>query len=414
MNDAKTQAHGLSAYRRVVAAPGVRAAAIASVIARVPIGLGSVALVLYVHRLTGSFADAGIAAGAMTIGFGLTASSLARAIDRRGPRAVLVPFGLASALLTASIVALGEAGAGTAALAVAALLAGATTPPLGGVLRQRWPQLVPAHDLPTAYAVDSILLEAIFVSGPLLAGLFAATIGPGDGLLAGAALGLLGIVWFATMPIAAGGGHPEAREPKAPGVLSSPTMRMLILGSIPVGATFGCLDVALPAFGVAHGSAALGGPFAAALAFGSALGGIAYGARPHALGAPGRSFGLLSAAQFLTCLPMLLVSSVGAMLVVAGAAGLCIAPLVTVRNQLVHAAMPPGTGTEAFTWTTVAFLVGASAGSALAGPVVQAGGWQAGVVVAIALPAVGLALQVASGRGVWVEAQTDAAPIAAE
>jgi predicted MFS family arabinose efflux permease len=76
--------------------------------------------------------------------------------------------------------------------------------------------------------------------------------------------------------------------------------------------------------------------------------------------------------------------------------------------------MPPGTGTEAFTWTTVAFLVGASAGSALAGPVVQAGGWQAGVVVAIALPAVGLALQVASGRGVWVEAQTDAAPIPAE
>jgi predicted MFS family arabinose efflux permease len=37
-------------------------------------------------------------------------------------------------------------------------------------------------------------------------------------------------------------------------------------------------------------------------------------------------------------------------------------------------------------------MIGASAGSALAGPVVQTGGWRAGVVLAAALPALGLPL----------------------
>jgi hypothetical protein len=38
---------------------------------------------------------------------------------------------------------------------------------------------------------------------------------------------------------------------------------------------------------------------------------------------------------------------------------------------------------------TVSIAVGASAGSALAGPLVEAGGWRAGVALACAAPAAG-------------------------
>ncbi|MGE5408730.1 MAG: MFS transporter, partial [Syntrophothermus sp.] len=156
--------------------------------------------------------------------------------------------------------------------------------------------------------------------------------------------------------------------------------------------TFGALDVAFPAFGVLHGSSALGGPMAAALAFGSALGGLLYGLRPHTLGTPRRSFLVLSFLQALTCVPVLLVTDVPQMFVAAAVAGICVAPLGTVRNQLVQRTMPAGTGAEAFTWMALSITVGAAAGSAIAGPLVEAGGWEAGAVLACAVPVTGATL----------------------
>jgi len=61
------------------------------------------------------------------------------------------------------------AGAGVAVLAPAAVLAGATVPPLGAVLRAIWPRLVPGEALITAYAFESVVVELCFVGGPLLA-----------------------------------------------------------------------------------------------------------------------------------------------------------------------------------------------------------------------------------------------------
>jgi MFS family permease len=385
-----TSSHGLAAYRRVLAAPGVLPAAIASVIGRVPVGFGSVALVLYVHHVTGSFGAAGAAAGAFTIGLALSGPLLARTIDRRGPRVVLVPCGLAGSAALAAVAGLGSAGAGTIPLALAAGAAGIGMPPLGGVLRQRWPELVAPGDLASAFALDSVLIEAVFITGPLLAGVMAATIGTGVGLLVGAALGAAGTLWFAALPLSRGGGHPEARRHGSAAALSSPALRLLVLAGVPLGGTFGALDVALPAFGVVHGSSALGGPFAAALGLGSAAGGIFYGARPHRLGSLLRAFSVLRVLQVLCCLPLLLAPSVPAMFILAALAGVCIAPLVTVSSQLAHDVAPPGTATEAFSWLGLSVMVGASGGSALAGPLVQAGGWRLGVGLACLLPALGL------------------------
>jgi MFS family permease len=90
----------------------------------------------------------------------------------------------------------------------------------------------------------------------------------------------------------------------------------------------------------------------------------------------------------LLALPLLIGPPVPLMFVFAIFAGLCVAPLISVRSEVVRAAVPAGTGTEAFTWTTVSITVGAAAGSALAGPLVEAGGWRAGVA-ACCFPLVG-------------------------
>src|SRR6185312_6986206 len=268
---------------------------------------------------------------------------LARLIDRRGTRPVIIPAALVTATGLVVVVALGEAGAGTVPLVVAASIAGAGTPPVGGVLRQHWPQLVPAGDLETAYALDAVSVELIFVTGPLLAGILAATAGPAVGLLVAAGLGAGGTIAFDRLLTLPPGGDPDA-ERHWLGAMRSPTLAVLVFAGLPLGGCFGALDVTLPAFGAHYSTSALGGPLTAVLATGSAL------------------------------------------------AGLCIAPQITVRNNLANASLAAGTVAEAFTWLSLASTIGASAGAAAVGPLVEALGWRAGAICAALLPGVATAV----------------------
>jgi MFS family permease len=380
---------GLAAYRRVLAAPRVRPLVAFALLGRMPIGMGAVAIILFVHGQTGSFGIAGGVAGAYTIGLGITGPSVARFIDRHGSRLVIVPGAILVMAALVALVLLGEAGAGTVPLVAAGFLAGAGSTPIGGIFRQRWPELVGPAELPTAYALDAVMMEVVFVSGPLLAGILAATAGPAEGLIVAGVLGIVGSVGFARLSSVEPGGDPAA-ERHWLGALVSPHLRLLVISDLPLAGTFGALDVMLPAFGAHHGAAALGGPFAAALAFGSGAGGIAYGLRPGIFGPPRRALVILGGLMVLSCLPLVVATSVPEMFVFAALSGITFAPQITVRNQVIQNTLMAGTATEAFTWAALATTVGASIGSALVGPLVEAMGWRAGAVVAVVLPAVAL------------------------
>jgi MFS family permease len=380
------------AYRRILSRPHFLALCATSVLARLPVGMGAVALVIFVHDHTGSFGAAGIVAGAFTIGLGATSPLLGRLVDRRGPRRVLIPAGLLTALGLVLVVVLAEAGAGTAALVAAAALAGGATPPVGGLLRGLWPSLVEEEDLVGGYVIDSLLIEVFFVAGPLLTGVLAAAAGSTVPLFAAAGCGILGTLWFASIPTVGAKEPAPAEHHTRAGALASPAIRLLALTGIPIGITFGVFDVVFPAFGAEHGNSALGGPLIAAAALGSAAGALVYGAQAHRFRSPAQGSVALAVYQPLAVLPMLLADSTVAMFALAALAGTYIAPASNLRNQIAQAAMPRGTGTEAFTWLALSLTVGASGGSALAGPLVQSSGWQAGVLLAAGLPALSLPL----------------------
>lgn len=379
-------------YRHVFAAPLARPLLLAALPARMPIGMGAVGLILFVHGETGSFGSAGVVTGAFTIGIGITGPLLARLIDRRGTRPVIVPGALVSATGLVALVVLGKEGAGTVPLVVAAAIAGAGTPPVGGVLRQHWPQLVPARDLEAAYALDAVSMELIFVSGPLLAGILAATAGPAVGLLVAAGLGVTGTIAFDRLLALPPGSDPDA-ERHWLGAMRSPTLAVLVFAGLPLGGCFGAIDVTLPAFGAHYSTSALGGPLTAALGLGSALGGIAFGLRPGIFGPPQRAVVKLGALMVLTCLPLMFATAVPEMFVFAALAGTCIAPQITMRNNLATVSLAAtGTAAEAFTWLALASTVGASGGAAVVGPLVQAHGWRAGAICVAVLPGVATAV----------------------
>ncbi|MBS1890928.1 MAG: MFS transporter [Actinobacteria bacterium] len=374
----------------MVRAPQVASLSLASIVARLPFGMATISLVIFIHARTGSFGIAGLVTGFYTLSFALTGPWLGRLVDRRGPRVVLAPLAVVCALGLIAVVAIGETSAATVPLVLATIVAGAAVPPVSGVLRRTWSELVPRPDLHTAFLFDAVLIEIVFVCGPLLAGLLAAVVDPAAPLLVSAGLVLVGTAWFLLVPVVRDERPIDHEDGHPAGALTSATVRYVVLSGLPIGASIGALDVVMPAFGAAHGSSALGGLFAASLAFGSMLGAVAFGAVGRWFGDLRQASLRLGVYQPLVIAPLLLAPSPAVLLPLAILGGSFVAPMVTLRARIAELTMPPGTGTETFTWLLLSVMVGVSASSAVAGPLVQNGGWRLGVVLAIALPLIAL------------------------
>ena len=80
-------------YAEVLRVPHVAALVAATLLARFPIGINALAMILYLRDQTGSFAVAGVVAGGLAAGRGIGAPIQGRLVDSFGPRRVLVPLG---------------------------------------------------------------------------------------------------------------------------------------------------------------------------------------------------------------------------------------------------------------------------------------------------------------------------------
>jgi hypothetical protein len=256
-----------------------------------------------------------------------------------------------------------------------------------------------------AFALDSVLIEVVFVVGPLVTTAVVATAGPEYALAVSATCMLVGTLMLLSGLSGRPGPEPGSGGRRAFGLgpLAAPGLRTLVLASLPVGFAVGSLEVAVPAFAEAEGSATLAGALLAVWSCGSGIGGLAWGANA------GR-FSLIDAHLWFAWLlplaigPLALAWSpvtMGVLIVLAGAP---IAPLIASRNQLVDRVAPTGTATEAFTWPLTALVAGVSLGAAAAGIVVEAGSWTGAVLMSTAVGALGAAV-VSTRRATLVQPQ---------
>ena len=384
----------MGVYARILREPGVAGIVLATVIGRLPIGISGLAILLYVEEVTGSFATAGVCAGALALGSAAGAPLQGRLVDWRGERALL-PLAVVHAGGLLLVWALGAGNSPPAVLAVAAFAAGAAIPPVSSVLRSRWPLLLAAQPglVPSAFALDSVLIELIFVLGPLITTVIVASVGPEYALAVSAAAVLGGT----SMLLAGlhGRGRPDAPDAGSRrfglGALAAPGLRTLVLASVPVGFALGTIEVALPAFSAEEGSKELAGVLLAVWSGASGVAGLVYGARPPR-GALADVHLRLAFALPLACIVPLAASSPATMAALIVVAGLPVAPLIASRNQLVERVAPRGTATEAFTWPLTALVAGVSVGAAVGGALVEEYSWSAAVLVSVAVSVAGALL----------------------
>ncbi len=383
----------MSRYGEILRAPWVGALVASALLARLPIGINALAIVLYLREQTGSFAIAGAVSGSLAAGSGIGAPVAGRLVDRLGARRVLPPLALLHALALGAIVGFTELGAPTVVLLVCGLAGGFAVPPTSSVLRSQWTNLLEPRLHQAAYALDSTMIEVIFISGPLLTAAIAYVASPAAALIVSAVAVLAGTTIFTALPptreIAFERGEPKGLL----GALASPGVRTLVYTSLPAGVGIGILEVGIPAFSREEGAAAMAGVLLAIWSVGSAIGGLAYGLLPRRAGLQ-RTHLFVGALLPITLLPLAAAPSVFAMAFLVIPAGCCIAPLLATRNELVGGVAPPGMRTESYTWPITAFVGGIAVGAALAGALVEGPGWRVAFVVAACFAAVGAALAV--------------------
>ena len=379
----------MATYSRVLRVPGFAILIASTTITRLPFAINGLATILFLRAETGSFATAGLAAGALALGAGVGAPLAGRLVDRQGA-VFLMPLAIGHATAILSLWALGEAGAPTSMLVACAAVAGVCFPPSGSVLRSRWPEMMGGDDelLRGAFALDSVMIEVSFVTGPLITAVLVALVSPQAALAVSSALVLAGTALFLVKLPEPRRVIPHEDRVGGLGPLRSPGIRAVALSTIPFGFLIGTIEVALPAFSDIEGSAAMAGVLLALWSLASGVGGLVFGAR-----APRRE--LLDTYLAVTlifpivCVPLILASSPVAMGVLVLAAGAPIAPLIATRNQLIAIVAPAGTGTEAFSWLMTSLIAGISLGTAVAGGVIEASGWEEAVAAGVAVALIG-------------------------
>jgi MFS family permease len=239
-----------------------------------------------------------------------------------------------------------------------------------------------------------VMIELIFIAGPLLTAVIATLLSPQAALAVSAVCVIAGTAAFTALPPSRAI-RPLRDQPRAGrlGALASPGVRTLVLTSLPAGVGIGICEVALPAFSHSSGAAATAGLLLAIWSLGSAAGGLVYGALPNR--PPLDRVHLVVAALLpLSLLPMAAAPSVAVMALLVIPAGMFVAPLLATRNELVGRVAPAGARTEAYTWPVTALVGGIAIGATLAGVIVEEASWRTAFVAAAAIAALGTAIAI--------------------
>jgi MFS family permease len=371
----------------------------------VPLGI-----LILVEQERHAYGIAGVVSGGYALGAAVGTPVWGRLMDRFGQVAVLLPTSSVSAALLVGLALATTAGAPDLALIAIAAGVGLSYPPISPALRSSFRIVLPDPQARrVAFALDATSVELAFVCGPLLLSallLPAVPILPllvTAGLLAGGGLAYCatGVARRATpaMQRSAAGHDPGSLGPGPRTALASGGVAAVLSVMLMLSIGFGQLDTSM----AATADRALGGTeqvgiLFAAIAGGSAVGGLVFGARhwpfderravPLLLGLFGLFLALLAALLSIGAVNLLI------LLPVLFLTGLTIAPTLIMQQALLDRLAPADRLNEAQAFLSASNTTGAAVGTAMAGVIIDVAGlpWSFGGAALGALLAAGVAV----------------------
>jgi MFS family permease len=369
----------VSKYGSLLSVPGSARLFGSALVGRFPQGMSSLAILLLVRAATDSYAVAGVAVGAFAFATAACAPLVGRLVDRFGRARVLVPFACAQAAVYVGLTVAAEAGAGVVVLIALPALAGALLPPIAPVVRVLLREVFEEDVLDTAYALDAVLQETVWIAGPLLVALIIAVTSADVALALQGPVCVTGTILFLRSPLVRASANVGSRHERR-SALASPELRALLGPIALTGIGIGAVEVGLPSLALHAGSRPASGVLLAVWSLGSMAGGLWYGAHVwHSTLA--KRYQLLLMGLVVCMAPLIAARSIAAGVVCSFLAGLAIAPVFSCQYALVGRSASAGSETEAFTWVSAALIGGLAIGSAIGGAVIGPGGVSAPFVV---------------------------------
>lgn len=350
----------------------VRRVVLLGLVIRIPLWASSVVLTLHVvTHLHRSYGAAGALSAVATIALAVSAPWRGRRLDRVGLRGAVAPslVVLAVCWSVAPFVSYWP-------LLVLSAGAGLFVVPTFSIVRQALMHAVPEQQRKVALSIDAVALEISFMIGPALGVLLATYTSTPWALFATEFATVLGglLLWAANPDLRAEDAASSAAHrvrtwmsPAFVGVLVASVAATIVLTATDVGVVAALRHM--------HHQSWIGWELAV-WGFGSAVGGLLYGAM-HRSVPMYLLLGMLSA----TTLPVVLAREPASLAVLLFVAGLCCAPTVTATVDAVSRVVPERVRGEALGWHGAAFTVGGAVGAPLAGVAIDATGWHGGFVL---------------------------------
>ncbi len=236
--------------------------------------------------------------------------------------------------------------------------------------------------LQAAYAMEAAFDELVFVLGPVVATLAAATVHPAAGLWIAVFFQVFGTTAFLLQTKTQPPFNPSLRGQKRPSVLRRPAMIVLALTYVATGAVFGAIDLSVVANSDAVNMSFAAGMILGAMSLGSMLSALYYGSKVwHPPLWKLFMIGVLLIAVGVST--FVLAPNLIVLAILMFVAGMSVAPTMTNVNTIVQRISPPDRLTEGLTWMSTAMTLGVSFGSGIAGPVIDHAGYHGGFLVVL-------------------------------
>ncbi len=346
----------MSSYGALFRAPGFLRVIVSQLYARFPFGMMTLAFVMHIEHVHHSYAVAGLALGADTIGAAISGPVLGRLLSKYGTTRVLVTT---ASIGAAAMTGIGVFNAPPVVMIALALVVGLTSPPIQTAARTIYPTLVKKKDLPAVYSLDATSQELIWVIGPVLATVLAAQINTMFVVVLMAAVQVSGAIWFCS--------NREVNQM----VIPSPNRRMggvltnkivlttAILGLLLIGG-FSGVEVGT----VAVVPKAMAGLVIGALSLGSIFGGVLLGNRTKSRWSLTWLLGLVLLGYLLLWVSPSEPIWIAICLFISGVG---VAPSLGILGAAIAGNLKAGDAAEANGWASTGQLMGYSAGAALSG-----------------------------------------------
>jgi MFS family permease len=384
----------MSTYGSLLRTPGVARIIAAQLTARLPNGMLSLAYLLRVQYVTGSYGSAGLVLAATSVGQAIAGPLTSRWMGRWGMRPVLI---LTTLVCAVTVFTIAFVPLTVPLYMIIGFIGGLSTPPVQPAVRTIYPKMVTSSGLTRLFALDASAQEIIWVAGPVVVTFVSIQVSTVVGVVIPGVFLLGGGLWFLLSPEVGKVRIPRSRRSLGAVLRKKPVILATLVGLLLIGACSATEASVVAVFG--HGGPQAG-IVLAIWSLGSLVGGLALGSQQLDRWALARRMAVVALGIALATLAVAApwFGTFWSLTVALLVAGIGIAPALGVMSAIVASSVRFSETAEAYGWVGTGQLIGAAAGSAVAGFLIDSRGPVGGFVIAASLAILGALVGVALHR----------------